>query len=362
MITRGFTGRQQTPDIAKRLPSGQSLTADFPVLSEGPTPQISTDDWSFTLKVGPKPVAEWSWAKFNALRRPIRSATFTASPNGRSSIRHGTACWSTMCSPQPASNPRPNSYWPTPSTAVTPRVKSFALQPSAPFAFRAGQHVDVRLTAPDGYRAERSYSIASAPENPASIELAIERLDDGEVSPFFHDVAQVGDTIELRGPFGGHFVWEPEDGGPLLLLGGGSGVVPLMSMLRERAAKGSDVPALLLFSSRRWENVIFRDELLALAARNDGFQLALALTRDRPRRPQDFGRRVGADMVAELVRRLPGSPRHVFVCGGNPFVEAVSQGALAASLHRSLIRTEPTGLTRKKKGPLRIATPRFSEP
>lgn len=92
MITRGFTGRQQTPDIAKRLPSGQSLTADFPVLSEGPTPQISTDDWSFTLKVGPKPVAEWSWAKFNALRRPIRSATFTASPNGRSSIRHGTAC------------------------------------------------------------------------------------------------------------------------------------------------------------------------------------------------------------------------------------------------------------------------------
>ena len=88
-----------------------------------------------------------------------------------------------MCSPQPASNPRPNSYWPTPSTAVTPRVKSFALQPSAPFAFRAGQHVDVRLTAPDGYRAERSYSIASAPENPASIELAIERLDDGEVYP-----------------------------------------------------------------------------------------------------------------------------------------------------------------------------------
>ena len=156
-------------------------------------------------------------------------------------------------------------------------------------------------------------------------------------------MAQVGDTIELRGPFGGHFVWEPEDGGPLLLLGGGSGVVPLMSMLRERAAKGSDVPALLLFSSRRWENVIFRDELLALAARNDGFQLALALTRDRPRRPRP-GRRVGADMVAELVRRLPGSPPDIFfVCGGNPFVEAVSQGALAASLDRSLIRTELRG-------------------
>ena len=227
--------------------------------------------------------------------------------------------------------------------AETPRVKSFTLQPSAPFPFRAGQHVDVRLTAPDGYQAERSYSIASAPENSAELELAIERLDDGEVSPFFHDVAQVGDTIELRGPIGGHFVWDVEDGGPLLLLGGGSGVVPLMSMLRERAAKGSRVPALLLFSSRTWEDVIFRDELLALAARNDGFQLALSLTRDEPRRTADFGRRVGAPMVAELVRRLPRSPRHVFVCGGNPFVEAASQGALHSGIDRALIRTERYG-------------------
>ena len=225
----------------------------------------------------------------------------------------------------------------------TPRVKLFALQPSAPFSFRAGQHVDVRLTAPDGYRAERSYSIASAPANAASIELAIERLDDGEVSPFFHDVAQIGDTIEMRGPIGGHFGWEVQDGGPLFLLGGGSGVVPLMSMLRERAAKGSNVPALLLFSSRTWEDVIFRDELLALAARNDGFQLALALTRDEPRRPQDFGRRVDASMVAEIHNRLPEPPRHVFVCGGNPFVEAASQGALASGIDRSLVRTERYG-------------------
>ena len=110
------------------------------------------------------------------------------------------------------------------------------------------------------------------------------------------------------------------------------------------------MPALLLFSSRTWENVIFRDELLALAARNDGFQLALSLTRDRPRRPQDFGRRVGADMVAELVRRLPRSPRHVFVCGGNPFVEAASQGALPSSIDRSLIRTERYGADAQAKG------------
>jgi len=124
-------------------------------------------------------------------------------------------------------------------TPDTPRVKRFLLAPSAPFPFRAGQHVDVRLTAPDGYRAERSYSIASAPEDTARIELAIERLDDGEVSPFFHDVAEIGDAIELRGPIGGHFVWDVNDGGPLLLLGGGSGVVPLMSMLRHRV--GGDV-------------------------------------------------------------------------------------------------------------------------
>ncbi len=124
----------------------------------------------------------------------------------------------------------------------TPRVKNFFFELSRPFSFRAGQHVDVRLTAPDGYQAERSYSIASAPEAQSSLELAIERLDDGEVSPFFHDVAAVGDDIELRGPIGGHFVWEVADGGPLLLLGGGSGAVPLMAMIRHRASQGSRHP------------------------------------------------------------------------------------------------------------------------
>jgi ferredoxin-NADP reductase len=228
-------------------------------------------------------------------------------------------------------------------STLTPRVKSFMLTPSAPFPFRAGQHVDVRLTAPDGYQAERSYSIASAPEAPEHIELAIERLDDGEVSPFFHDVAQVGDTIELRGPIGGHFVWEVKDGGPLLLLGGGSGVVPLTSMLRHRAARGSNVPVLLLFSARTFEDVIFRDELLALDAKGDGFQLALALTREPARRPGDFGRRVDAEMVAELIGRLPEPPRLVFVCGGNPFVEAASQGALSAGVVPAIIRTERYG-------------------
>jgi ferredoxin-NADP reductase len=226
---------------------------------------------------------------------------------------------------------------------LTPRVMSFVFAPSEPFAFRAGQHVDVRLTAPDGYRAERSYSIASAPETPSLLELVIERLEHGEVSPFFHEIAEIGDDIELRGPIGGHFVWGPEDGGPLLLIGGGSGVVPLMSMLRHRAAQGSREPALLLFSARTWDDVIFRDELLALDARRDGFELALTLTREPARRQRDFGRRVDAPMLTELLTRLPAPPRHVFVCGTNAFVEAGAQGAIDAGVPASIIRTERYG-------------------
>lgn len=238
-------------------------------------------------------------------------------------------------------------HWqPAAITAIakqTSRVSSFFFAPSRPFAFQAGQHVDVRLTAPDGYQAQRSYSIASAPEAAPTIELAIERLDDGEVSPYFHDVAIVGDSIELRGPIGGHFTWKTEDGGPLLLLGGGSGVVPLMSMIRHRAAQGSAVPALLLFSARRWDELLFRDELLALHDRHDGFVLSLALTRDHPRRKVDFARRIDAAMAAELLARLPQPPSQIFVCGANPFVSAAADAAIAAGLAPSLIRTERYG-------------------
>jgi ferredoxin-NADP reductase len=259
----------------------------------------------------------------------------------------GASSASPVTDPPPSSPGDPKLHWQDATiaaiTADTPRVKSFLFAPAAPIPFRAGQHVDVRLTAPDGYQAERSYSIASAPERTDGIELAIERLGDGQVSPFFHDVAEVGDAIELRGPIGGHFVWSVEDGGPLLLLGGGSGVVPLMSMLRHRAAQGSHVPALLLFSARTRDDVIFRDELIAMHDRNDGFKLSLALTRDAPRRAEDFGRLVDAAMVAELVARLPAPPRHVFICGGNPFVEAAAEGAIAAGIAPAMIRTERYG-------------------
>ena len=225
----------------------------------------------------------------------------------------------------------------------TPRVKSFFFELTRPFSFRAGQHVDVRLTAPDGYRAERSYSIASAPDSQRQLELAIERLDDGEVSPFFHDVATVGDDIELRGPIGGHFVWEVADDGPILLLGGGSGVVPLMSMIRDRASHESPIPMLLLFSARTFDDVLFRDELFALEKRGDGFELALALTRGPAQRARDYGRRVDPAMLTELLARLPQAPKQVFVCGSNPFVEAAADAAIASGIAASFIRTERYG-------------------
>ena len=183
----------------------------------------------------------------------------------------------------------------------TPRIKSFLLKPAEPFTFRSGQHVDLRLTAPDGYKAIRSYSIASAPEDAVWIELAIERLNEGEVSPFFHDVVAVGDEVEMRGPLGGHFVWSNEDVGPLLLIGGGSGVVPLVAMIRHRAATANRTPIVLMLSARKWGDIPFRDELLDLHSRKDGFTLVLTLTREAPRRAGDYGRRVDASMISEVI-------------------------------------------------------------
>jgi ferredoxin-NADP reductase len=219
-------------------------------------------------------------------------------------------------------------------------VKSFFFELPKPFAFLPGQHVDVRLTAPDGYQAQRSYSIASAPEGGGLMELTIDRLDDGEVSPFFHDVAAVGDEIELRGPFGGYFIWTAEDGGPVLLVGGGSGVVPLMSIVRHRFARRARVPMRLLFSARTWEDLIYRDELLALAERRDGFELVITLTRDSARRAGDHSRRIDTAMAREL---LATAPTHVYVCGSNPFVEAASESLIAAGVAPTVIRTERYG-------------------
>jgi ferredoxin-NADP reductase len=230
---------------------------------------------------------------------------------------------------------------------LSPRVKSFVFRLAEPLAFRPGQHVLVRLTAPDGYRAQRSYSIASAPASAPgkaeTIELAIERLDDGEVSPFMHDVADVDDEIELGGPIGGHFNWSPEDGGPVLFIGGGSGVVPFMSMLRHRAAMGSHVPAALVFSARSRGELLFFDELSKLAAARDGFSLMVALTREADAHPFRAGR-IDAAFIAGIVDAMKTPARQVLICGSNPFVETAAEGVIAAGIDAAVIKTERYGV------------------
>jgi ferredoxin-NADP reductase len=221
--------------------------------------------------------------------------------------------------------------------AETPRVKSLRFDVPGWPGHRAGQHVDIRLTAEDGYQAERSYSIASPPET-ETIELTVELLDDGEVSPYLTEELRPGDRIELRGPVGGYFVWEASRGGPLFLVGGGSGVVPLMAMLRHLTGIGSDVDATLLYSSRSWEDVIYRDEL----ERIDGnVRIVHTLTRSQPEGWTGYARRVDAAMLSEVA-----PPRaHVYVCGPTPFVEAVA-GTLVELGHDPLqVRTERFGPT-----------------
>lgn len=225
----------------------------------------------------------------------------------------------------------------------TPSVKSFFFRFAPPLRFRAGQHVDVRLTAPDGYQAQRSYSIASAPESGERIELAIERLDDGEVSPFFHDVVAAGDEIELRGPIGGHFVWSVADGGPLLLVGGGSGIVPLVSMLRHRAGSGSRVPAALIFSARTITELIYADELDAMHSRADGFHFLPTVTREHDLPAGMRAGRIDEPLIAKALDDLGAAPRVTFVCGSNPFVESATRLLIAHGVPAELIRTERYG-------------------
>jgi ferredoxin-NADP reductase len=229
------------------------------------------------------------------------------------------------------------------ASALTPRVKRIVLALPQPFAYAPGQHVQVRLTAPDGYQAQRSYSIASAPESADGLELAIERLDDGEVSPYFHNVVEPGDTFEVRGPIGGHFIWTAARGTPLLAIGGGSGVVPLMSMIRHWAATAARVPAALIVSARQYDEVLYRDELFALDAAGDGFGLHVAVTRGVALRTGDVARRMDVAFVADVVARHGLGAAEVFVCGSNAFVEAAVAAVLATGLAPERIRTERFG-------------------
>ena len=225
----------------------------------------------------------------------------------------------------------------------TPSIKSFFLRLSEPFAHIAGQHVDVRLTAPDGYSAMRSYSIASASVASATIELAIERLPDGEVSAYFHDVASIGDEIEIRGPLGGHFLWPEPAVDAALLIGAGSGLVPLMAMIRQRRVLAQAVPTALILSARTAEDVLFSEELHSIESNDPAFVLALAITRERPARKSDFARRIDSAIIREVLIRLHRAPTQVFVCGSNGFVNIVTDGALLAGLDPTIIKTERYG-------------------
>jgi ferredoxin-NADP reductase len=224
----------------------------------------------------------------------------------------------------------------------TARTKSVVLGSDQWRGHRAGQHVDVRLTAPDGYQAQRSYSIASGPEDERLV-LTVERLDDGEVSPYLVDELMPGDELELRGPIGGYFAWDESLGGPLLLIAGGSGIVPFRSMLRHREAVGAPVAARLVYSSRSLEEVIYRDELMHFGA-DDGVQITFALTRQWPEGWEGHRGRIDRPLLQEIAWS-PSEQPLVFICGPSGFVEAAAESLVANGHKPGRIRTERFGPT-----------------
>jgi ferredoxin-NADP reductase len=225
----------------------------------------------------------------------------------------------------------------------TPRVRSLTFDvPDWP-GHLPGQHIDVRLTAEDGYRAQRSYSIAT-PADGSRVTITVERLEDGEVSTYLTDVLEIGDQIELRGPIGGYFVWEPSRGGPLGLIGGGSGVAPLMAMLRARVAAGSDVPVRMLCSWRTAEDVIYADELAAIARDAKGGSITHTLTRSAPDGWSGRRGRLDREALSQLAWAPELEPL-TYVCGPTGFVEAVASALVELGHDPRRILTERFGPT-----------------
>jgi ferredoxin-NADP reductase len=221
----------------------------------------------------------------------------------------------------------------------TPKVRTLSLEVPHWPGHRAGQHLDIRLTADDGYQASREYSIATAPGEPVAI--TVERLDDGEVSPYLTQDVRPGDEIEVRGPVGGYFVWDPVDGGPLLLVAGGSGIVPLRAILRHRAREESPVLVRLLYSSRSWAEVIYRAEL---DQHVDGVTVIHTLTRQQPAGWQGYARRVDQQMLTEVAWPAAQAPL-AYVCGPTSFVETVAAGLVALGYPAGRVKTERFGAT-----------------
>jgi ferredoxin-NADP reductase len=224
----------------------------------------------------------------------------------------------------------------------TAHTRSIVLDPPDWPGHRAGQHVDVRLTADDDYQAQRSYSIASAPED-EHLVLTVERLDDGEVSPYLVDELRAGDELELRGPIGGYFLWEESLGGPLLLVAGGSGVVPLRAILRHHRAVESRTPLRLLYSARTLDEVIYRDEL-AQAASGDEIDVRFTLTREQPEGWDGYARRIDRELLADVAWPTDERPL-VYVCGPTGFVETAADALVSLGHDAARIRTERFGPT-----------------
>jgi ferredoxin-NADP reductase len=222
-------------------------------------------------------------------------------------------------------------------TRETASVVTIELEPPDWPGHLAGQHLDVRLTAEDGYTAERSYSIASAPGEPLAI--TVERLENGEVSPYLTEELLAGDQLELRGPIGGYFVWEPTDDSPLMLLAGGSGVVPLRSMLRHRLRTGSDVPACLLYSSRTWDDVIYRGEL---GQYHNGVQVGYTLTRSQPTGWTGHTGRIDSTLLTEVSWPAADNPL-TYICGPTSFVEAAAAALVGLGYRPERVKTERFG-------------------
>jgi len=225
----------------------------------------------------------------------------------------------------------------------TPRVKTLALDVPGWPGHRAGQHVDVRLTAEDGYQAQRSYSIASPPEE-ERVLLTVERLADGEVSPYLTGELQSGDQMELRGPIGGYFTWTAGQDGRLVLIAGGSGIVPLMAMLRHRARAGGEAPATLLYSSRSFTDIIYRSELDDLVAADPTLRVIHTLTREQPPDWTGYRRRIDIELLAERVG-LPTLGTLEYVCGPTSLVENVATDLLALGYEAARVKTERFGPT-----------------
>ena len=229
------------------------------------------------------------------------------------------------------------------SRPETARAKSIILDLPRWEGHKAGQHVDVRLTAEDGYQAQRSYSIASAPED-GRLEIVVERLEDGEVSPYLTDELRVGDRLELRGPIGGWFTWEAREGGPLLLVAGGSGIAPLMAMIRHRAAANSDASCRLLYSSRSRDETIYAEELDRRAAEDGALEVTHTLTRSQPPGWTGYSRRIDTEMLEEVAPSPEERPL-AFVCGPTPLVETVATALVELGHDPVRVKTERFGPT-----------------